>query len=136
MQNDISDENWENLIEQYSSEASIEAAKHEKAAGEFIEKAQESPIENYPKKPQRILDLHGHTVDEAKREIRHFLQNAQAKKIRTVQVITGRGWHSPNFKAVLPEITEKLLAELKRENLVKQFKKERSGGSFIVYLLA
>lgn len=129
------DDNLDELIDAYSSPKDIASALHEKRAGELepTENTGEK-IKRYPK-PEWELDLHNKTIDEAKREIGNFLVNAKGKQIQTVRIITGKGLHSPNFKSVLPEITEQKLAELKRNRLVLSFKKERTGGAFLVYLM-
>lgn len=129
----MENENFEDILEQYTSVQQINAAKKDKADFLPNPKETENPLKHYPK-VQRTLDLHGYNANEAKKEIRQFLINAQGAKLKTAEIITGRGWHSPEFKAVLPKMTEELLAELKQERVVYRFKKEKSGGSFIVYL--
>lgn len=131
----IRDDHFDNLMKQAFNEADFDSVRREKDAGEWVEteKETEDPLKNYPK-VQRVLDLHGYNANEAQKEIRRFLTNAKSAQLQTIQIITGRGWHSPDFKAVLPEITEKKLAELKKEDIVYRFKKEKSGGAFIVYL--
>lgn len=128
-------DNLEELIDAYSSQKDIESALREKKAGEpsTTEDVGEK-VKRYPK-PEWELDLHNRTIDEAKREIGNFLVNAKGKRIQTVRIITGKGLHSPNFKSVLPKVTEQKLAELKRNQLVLSFKKDRTGGAFLVYLL-
>lgn len=128
------DESMDELLEAYSSKEDIQNAMGEKAKGEQEEEITDSEqLRSYPK-PQRELDLHGHTTTEAKREIENFLFNAKVANIKTVRIITGKGVHSPNFKSVLPEITEQKIAEMRRKRVVFSFKKEKTGGAFIVYL--
>jgi DNA-nicking Smr family endonuclease len=127
--------NFEELIEEYSSQEDIRRAMREKKSGEPKRPTPLSEkLKNYPK-PEKELDLHNKTANEAKREIRWFLENAKHNRIRTVRIITGKGLHSQDFKSVLPEITEQKLAELKREGLILSFKKEKTGGSYVVYLV-
>ena len=41
--------------------------------------------------PQRILDLHGRTVQRAHADLHAFIAAAMAERLRCVEVITGRG---------------------------------------------
>ena len=50
---------------------------------------------------QKILDLHGFTRDEALRELEDFLFYAKQDNDVQVEVITGRGSHSPEGVPVL-----------------------------------
>jgi len=131
----MNNEDLDEIMKTYTSEEAIHSAKQEKEMNE--EKIQ--PIgratKNFPQ-PQRELDLHGHTVPEALREMEYFILKAIEHKVRTVRVITGRGVHSKNLKGVLLGEIEKKLAELKREQKVFAFKKEKTGGSFVVYLIS
>ncbi len=127
-------ENLDELLNAYSSKADIQNAMKEKAKGELeVEESTGEKIKNYPK-PQRELDLHGKTGIEAKRDIEWFLGNARNQKIQPVRIIYGKGLHSPNLKSVLPQIAEQKIVELKKEGLVFSFKKEKTGGSILVYL--
>ena len=93
-------------------------------------------IKEYPP-PQGELDLHGYTAADAETKTGVFIRNARIKGIRTVRVIVGKGLHS-NGKAVLPDVIEKKILRLKREQQVLGFKWEkkdkRKSGSLIVYL--
>jgi DNA-nicking Smr family endonuclease len=42
-------------------------------------------------RPQRVLDLHGRTVQAAFSAFEHFIAAARADGIRCVEVVTGRG---------------------------------------------
>lgn len=41
-----------------------------------------------------ILDLHGSTVEEARKAVEHFLQECLAQRMRVVLIIHGKGHHS------------------------------------------
>ena len=127
------DQNLDQLMEEYASEAAIRSAKRDK---------EEEDVENvgvlvkdFPD-PQRELDLHGLSVPEALFEVSRFISQAITHRIRTVRIITGKGLHSKSMVSVLPEEIEKKLATLKRENKVLAFKREKTGGSFAVYLIS
>lgn len=92
-------------------------------------------VKGYPG-PQRELDLHGQTGQDAMFELSGFIGRAIDQKVRTVRVITGKGLHSENMKSVLPELTEKKLGELRRAGKVLAFKRDKTGGSFTVYLVS
>ena len=129
----MNDENLEELMEIYTSEEAIRSAQREKEEKKAV--PIKGSAKNYPK-PQRELDLHGFIVPEAMRELDHFIIRAIEHKLRTVRVITGKGLHSKNLKAVMPEATEKRLAQLRHENMVMSFRREKSGGAFVVYLIS
>lgn len=94
-------------------------------------------IKTYPP-PQKELDLHGYTGDEAEIAAGHFIQDARQKRIQTVRIIVGKGLHSEG-KAVLPDIIERMVIGLKRQNQVIAYhwekKDKRKSGAVIVYLV-
>jgi DNA-nicking Smr family endonuclease len=69
-------------------------------------------------------------------ELRNFIERSVNQRIRTVRVITGKGLHSQHMKSVLPELTEKKLGELRRTGKVLTFRREKTGGSYLVYLVS
>jgi DNA-nicking Smr family endonuclease len=92
----------------------------------------------HPDAPADSLDLHEHTSEEAKRRIGFFIQNSHHNRLKTVEIITGKGIHSSGGKPILRDIAEEKINDLIKQKLVKSFKwdngkKERSG-SMIVYL--
>jgi DNA-nicking Smr family endonuclease len=62
----------------------------------------------YP--PEDELEVRGMTIAEAHSELFSFLQAAQARGCRCVEVIHGRGHNSPGGKALLRAKTRKWLA--------------------------
>jgi DNA-nicking Smr family endonuclease len=50
---------------------------------------------------QSVIDLHGHTIDEAHDALVDFLDDARAHGYRCVRVIHGKGLTSPNREPVL-----------------------------------
>ena len=46
----------------------------------------------------RSIDLHGHTLDEANRNIENFINKAYLENINKLIVVTGKGLHSENDK--------------------------------------
>ncbi|MCX6792973.1 MAG: Smr/MutS family protein [Candidatus Falkowbacteria bacterium] len=52
-------------------------------------------------KPEAELDLHGLTKREAEPELDSFLLKAEQMNWQTVKIIVGKGWNSPDGKAVL-----------------------------------
>jgi len=93
-------------------------------------------IKSYPS-PQEELDLHGYTAMGAESRTETFIRNARLRRLRTVQVIVGKGLHS-NGKAVLPDVVEAKIILLKQNRLVLSYKWEkkdkRKSGALIVYL--
>lgn len=128
-------EKFEDLMDLYTSEADVEAALRQKETGEELVEDVGVLVKGYPG-PQRELDLHGQTGSEAMFELKNFIDRAIEQKVRTVRVITGKGLHSENMRSVLPELTERKLGELRRTGQVLAFRREKTGGSFVVYLVA
>lgn len=60
-------------------------------------------------RPQATLDLHGCYRDEARKKVRHFLQNRYAEGLTTVLIVTGRGNRSPGGESVLRSDIERYL---------------------------
>lgn len=131
--NQHGEDDLDQLMEEYASEAAIRSAKRDKVEDEV--EAVGVLVKGFPD-PQRELDLHGLSVPEALFEVSRFISQATTHRIRTVRIITGRGLHSKNMVSVLPEEIEKKLASLKREHKILAFKRERTGGSFAVYLIS
>ncbi|MBU0577199.1 Smr/MutS family protein [Patescibacteria group bacterium] len=131
----MEEENLDQLIEAYSSESDIQSAIEEKNAGEFeAEQSIGEMLKDYPA-VQRELDLHQKTGSEAQSEISHFINSCSTQGLRTVRIITGKGLHSKNQQSILPQVTEQKLSQLKKEGLVLNFKREKTGGSVVVYLI-
>ena len=128
-------EDLDELLELYASESDVEEAAREKEQAEEVFEEVGVQVKDYPV-PQREIDLHGQTGAEAMRELENFLDRSIAQRILTVRVITGKGLHSKHMISVLPELTEKKLAELRRDGKVLTFKREKSAGSFAVYLIS
>jgi DNA-nicking Smr family endonuclease len=94
-------------------------------------------LKQYPP-PQAEVDLHGCTAAEAEKKTETFIRNARLRGIRTVRIIVGKGLHSKG-QAVLPDVTEDRIIELKRRNRVLSYKWEkkdkRKSGAVIIYLV-
>ncbi len=131
----LPDDDMEELLEAYGSKEAIESAAREKKEAEDLDEDIGVTVKDYPR-VQREVDLHGMTGSEAMLELQNFIDRAINQRVLTVRVITGKGLHSKNFKSVLPEKTEKKLAELRRSGKVLAFKREKSGGAFTVYLIS
>jgi DNA-nicking Smr family endonuclease len=95
-------------------------------------------IKLYPRVPQAELDLHGYTGPEAEVRAETFIRNARVRGLKTVRIIVGKGLHSDG-KAVLPDVVQTKMIDLKRKKWVLGYKWEnkdkRKSGSLIVYLV-
>ncbi|MCX6583236.1 MAG: Smr/MutS family protein [Candidatus Aminicenantes bacterium] len=93
-------------------------------------------VKGYPA-PQEELDLHGFSAAKAESATEFFIRNTRRLKIQTVRIIVGKGMHSDG-KAVLPDVVEAKIIELKHRDWVLNYKWEkkdkRKSGSMIVYL--
>lgn len=122
-------DDMDELMKEYASRNDVESAMHEKAAGEFVEEEESigEVIKDYPS-AQRELDLHNRTGSDAQLDIKNFISSSSQQNLKTVRVITGKG------RGVILEVTEQLLSSLKKDGLIFGFKKEKTGGSFVIYL--
>ena len=123
----MDDENLDEIINSHTSESDINSALIEKDAGEFTEEDAGELTKDYPS-PQREIDLHLMTGAEARSEISSFIYSSNKQNLLTVRIVTGKG------TGKLIQETEKLLSELKNEGQIIRFQKEKTGGSFVVYL--
>lgn len=93
-------------------------------------------LKEYPP-VQKILDLHGHTGQEAYTAAGEFIQQSKENGLKTLLIIVGKGHHS-NGEPVIPGIVEQLLFALKRKGIVLEFewekKDKRKSGSAKVFL--
>ncbi|MGU9951454.1 MAG: Smr/MutS family protein [Gammaproteobacteria bacterium WSBS_2016_MAG_OTU1] len=64
-------------------------------------------------RPERTVDLHGMTVESAWAELDSFLSAAIADGLQHVEIVHGRGLHSPNGRAILRGKTRKWLVQSK-----------------------
>ncbi len=69
--------------------------------------------------PEASLDLHGKTVEEARRELASFIPRMAAEGLRTLLVVTGKGHGSPGGSSVLKQEVERWVKNEGR-TLVKQ----------------
>jgi len=123
-------ENFEEILEESLQDPETAKLLEEKALeGERGRMSVREIAKDYPG-PQREIDLHGHTGAEAMRELEHFITRSIQQHVRTVRVITGKG------RSVLLQLTEQSLARYKRDGKVLAFRKEKSGGSYVVYLIS
>jgi DNA-nicking Smr family endonuclease len=129
-------EDFEELLEESLKDPDMKGFLEEKVVGEEVDQQSVGEmVKDYPG-PQREIDLHGQTGSEAMFELRNFIERSVNQRIRTVRVITGKGLHSQHMKSVLPELTEKKLGELRRTGKVLTFRREKTGGSYLVYLVS
>ena len=86
---------------------------------------------------ERELDLHGYNALGAQLKLRSFILSCKHQGFFTLRIIVGKGIHSENG-AVLPDVVEDELKEMKKQNLVIFYKWDRrtkaKSGAMIVYL--
>jgi DNA-nicking Smr family endonuclease len=87
---------------------------------------------------QGQLDLHGATAMKAQQRTEAYVRTAHADGLFTLRIIVGKGLHSESG-AVLPDVVEDRLIQLKRDGLVLAYRWEkgvkRKSGAVIVYLV-
>ena len=128
-------ESLDEILAQYTSKEAVKSANRERERLEEDFTDTGVLVKDYPQ-PQRELDLHEKTVPEALSESRHFIDRSINQRIRTIRLVTGRGLHSKNMIPVLPGEIEKMLLEMRRNKKILSFKRDRTGGAFIVYLIS
>lgn len=131
------DDDFEALMETYTSPDAINAARKENRTSSEAHPG--AKINDYPKYPQdEPLDLHTFTVKEALMRADAYIRASKGNGLRTIQIITGKGLHSENGKAKIRDAIRDRVIELKRQNIVHSFKwdqrREKSSGAIIVYL--
>ena len=47
---------------------------------------------------EKIIDLHGYSLDEANKKIENFIEICYSKKVKKINVITGKGMRSKNLE--------------------------------------
>lgn len=136
MEIESSEKSFEELLDKYSSPADIKKALSEKQASLEAD----DPInakKDYPR-PQDELDLHNFTGEEARRKTESYVRNSQRNKLKTIRIITGKGIHSENAKAVVRGTVSETVIKLKKEGLISDYewesKAEQRSGAIIVYL--
>jgi DNA-nicking Smr family endonuclease len=87
--------------------------------------------------PQSQLDLHGYTSLKAGLRTESYLKSAYHSNTHTVIIIVGKGLHSEEG-AVLPDVVEQKLLELKKAKMILTYewdnKKKSKSGAVTVYL--
>ena len=127
----------EMVEESFSDRSNIDMIK-EKISASFEDMRSNESIKSkaYPD-PQDEIDLHGLTAEEAELKTDFFIRDSKIKGLSTICIIVGKGIHSQG-KAVLPDIVERKIIDLKREGQIFTFKwekgKKHKSGAVIVYL--
>jgi len=135
---EILEENFKEMLEKSLAGKTREMILIEKNNGLKQDKPlNKNEIIKYYPLPQDELDLHGFTAAEALEENEAFIKKTRHKGKRTVLVIVGKGTGT-HGKAVLPDVIENQLLELKRKKIVLAYKWDkgikRKSGALIVYL--
>ena len=65
------------------------------------EKLQSKDVDQLNKEiiPEKSIDLHGYTLEEANKQISKFIKNCYVNKVKKINVITGKGMRSKNLEA-------------------------------------
>jgi DNA-nicking Smr family endonuclease len=132
------DESFDELLEESLSDKSSQNIIKEKiaASSEKIELSETTKLSKYPG-PQDEIDLHGLKGDEAELKADFFIRDSKARGLVTIRIIVGKGTHSEG-RAVLPDIVEGKIIDLKREGQIYTFKWEKGrklkSGAIIIYL--
>jgi DNA-nicking Smr family endonuclease len=141
--NDIEEGNeleksFDELLEESLSDKSSQNIIKDKiaASSEKTSFSKSSKLINYPE-PQDEIDLHGLKGNEAELKTDFFIRDSKARGFVTIRIIVGKGTHSEG-RAVLPDIVEGKIVDLKREGKIYSFKWEKGrklkSGSVIIYL--
>lgn len=80
-----------------------------KEKGDVPEKREYTVSQLRTMMPQATLDLHGKTQQEAEDDVKRFLSECRAHKIRKISIITGKGLHSEGGVSILRDAIADLL---------------------------
>ncbi|MFC1523607.1 Smr/MutS family protein [Thermodesulfobacteriota bacterium] len=130
------DTGFARLFEQTPIEKDLEQALREKQTSpQHTHRSGKKTQKNM--QPQAEIDLHGYTGKEAESRTESFIHTAKGLGINVVLIITGKGLHSPGG-AVLPDVVESKLRELKTRGLISGFswekKEKKRSGALLVFL--
>jgi len=82
------------------------------ARGPGVSRAQLSELRAGKVRAEGTIDLHGHTVEAGKQELREFLIEAQRLRRRCVLVVHGKGTHSEHGAPLRDAVLGELLGPL------------------------
>ncbi len=89
------------------------------------------------KEAQSELDLHGCIGREVGTRIADFIRKVRERGLVSVRIITGRGLHSQG-PAVLPDVAEQKLRELKEQGLINGYQWDKgdkaASGAILAWL--
>ncbi|MDY6864131.1 MAG: Smr/MutS family protein [Thermodesulfobacteriota bacterium] len=131
-------ENFTKMLKDSLSGKDLQNALHEKQDDLSLDKpiTMTERIKDFPP-PEDELNLHGYTAKEAEAKTEYFIESAHKMGIKTVRIITGKGLHSQG-KAVLPDVIQDKIVDLKRRKLILTFQWENryklKSGAIIAYL--
>ncbi|PID44447.1 MAG: DNA endonuclease SmrA [Proteobacteria bacterium] len=80
------------------------------------------------------LDLHKHTVEQARREVFRFINDCMRYSLRTVLITHGKGERNPDQLAIIKSYLNKWLSDLD-EVMAFHSAQRQHGGTGAVYLL-
>ena len=132
------EKSFEELLEESLTGESSQTLIKEKitASSDKTKLSKNTKLSNYPE-PQDEIDLHGFKGDEAELKADFFIRDSKARGLVTIRIIVGKGTHSEG-RAVLPDIVEGKIIDLKREGQIYTFKWEKGrklkSGAVIIYL--
>jgi DNA-nicking Smr family endonuclease len=84
---------------------------------------------------QTSLDLHGHTRDEARTALVHFLADCQKTARRCVRIVHGKGRHSPDREPVLKNLVPGWLSQRRNVLAFCQARTSDGGAGALIVLL-
>ncbi len=127
---------FRSFAEQFEERGMKGFNKAEKGDHRYQGEALERKKERYPDNPQENLDLHGLTVEEAKRELIKFISEVRQIGLMFVLVVPGKGQNSPDGKAKLRPMVVQELERLVSDRLVADFRsaEPRHGGFGALYV--
>ncbi len=135
------DNNIENVNDSEEDFETLLEESFQKRRTQLLKKASPVPLEKRLKRyppPEKILDLHGYNALGAEMRSKSFIHSCKLQGFFTVRIIVGKGRHSDEGAAVLPDIVEDVAKEMKKQGLVIGFEWENKikskSGALIIYL--
>jgi len=130
------EENFDELLEEFMP-SDIRQVIEEKESSSKRQLSLQEIIDQYPP-VQEELNLHNETSEQAKDDIKNFIEHSHHKRLKTLRIITGKGRHSEGGIPILKKVALEKISELRDQGLVLSYKwedgKMKKSGAIIVYL--
>jgi len=124
----------EELLEDFSDNELLETGEHLAWSAPGLQKSVLRKLKSGKFAIQAELDLHGHTRQEAKKELQQFIHSCRERDYRCMRIIHGRGRKTADREPVLKRAIDGWLRQ-PRQILAYCSARDNDGGTGAVYVL-